>query len=106
MKPHNKAVAIQYKSLSELPEVVASASGDLASLVVQVAVENEVPVIEDAALAEALSEKHSEIPQELLRPLAEVLCFLFLVDQEWREEHGFMDELPGLSEENTEISHP
>jgi len=61
------------------PRVVAKGKGHIAEQIVQVARENDVPLLEDRNLANVLEamELESEIPPELYRAIAEVLVFIY-----------------------------
>jgi flagellar biosynthesis protein len=73
------AVALQYdKSAVPVPRVVARGRGDVGEAILRLAREHGVPVEENAALAEALSqvELGEDIPEGLYRAVAEVLIFI------------------------------
>ncbi len=84
-----KAVALQYKSINDLPQIVASGAGEVARQIMQIAEEFGVPVRRDDVLADMLSRLNigSVISPESYRLVAEVVCFLYHADQKWREEH-------------------
>lgn len=73
------AVALEYdKSAVPVPRVVAKGRGDTGAAILALAREHGVPVEENAALAEALSqvELGEDIPEALYRAVAEVLIFI------------------------------
>jgi flagellar biosynthesis protein len=73
------AVALEYdKSAVPVPRVVARGRGDTGAAILALAREHGVPVEENAALAEALSqvELGEDIPEALYRAVAEVLIFI------------------------------
>ena len=75
-----KAAALQYdQAKGAAPRVVAKGKGHIAEKIVQVARENDVPLVEDGNLAAVLEalELESEIPAELYRAVAEVLAFIY-----------------------------
>jgi flagellar biosynthesis protein len=75
-----RAAALRYdKGKNEAPEVVAVGSGLIADRIVEIAVEQGLPVREDPALAEALArlELEQEIPPELFAAVAEVLVWAY-----------------------------
>ncbi len=91
----NRAIALQYQDLKELPRVVAMGYGEIAKIIVALAEKSGIPVEEDHELSSLLSQLHTgdHIQHESLRLVAELLCFLYDVDSEWREEHAFLGKL-------------
>ncbi len=78
-----KAVALRYDRLKEnAPRVVASGKGYKAEKILEVAGEAEVPIYEDPTLVDMLSclDIGSEIPEELYSIVAEVLVFVYSLD--------------------------
>ena len=75
--PKSLAVALQYDHPG-VPRVTASGRGAVAEAILAAAREHNIPVEENPALAEALSqvEIDTEIPEELYRAVAEVLGFV------------------------------
>nr|WP_209006364.1 EscU/YscU/HrcU family type III secretion system export apparatus switch protein [Stappia sp. 28M-7] len=73
------AVALHYDHAGA-PRVTAKGRGVLAARILELAAEHGVPVEEDAALAEALSqiELDREIPIELYEAVAAVLRFILM----------------------------
>lgn len=73
------AVALRYDHAGA-PRVTAKGRGVLAARILELAAEHGVPVEEDAALAEALSqiELDREIPVELYEAVAAVLRFILM----------------------------
>lgn len=71
------AVALQYDHPG-VPRVTASGHGAVAEAILAAAREHNIPIEENPALAEALSqvEIDTEIPEELYRAVAEVLGFV------------------------------
>jgi flagellar biosynthesis protein len=79
-----KAAAIRYDERRDaLPKVTAQGRGKTAERIIDIAVEAEVPIIEDAALVSALLmlELGDEIPVELYRTVAKILTFLYETDR-------------------------
>jgi flagellar biosynthesis protein len=79
MKPPPLAVALQYdRSTVPVPRVVAKGRGETGEAILALAREHGVPIEENAALAEALSqvELGEDIPEALYRVVAEVLIFI------------------------------
>lgn len=89
-----RAVALKYvPGESEAPIVVAKGSGRLAETILEKAKEHGVPVQEDAALVEVLSQLDldQQIPAELYQLVAEVLSYVYRTDslaKEGRHRHG------------------
>jgi flagellar biosynthesis protein len=75
------AVALHYDKDKGAPRVVAKGRGEVGQRIIDVARANGVPLEENAALAEALSqvELEHEIPEELYRAVAQVLIFILRV---------------------------
>jgi flagellar biosynthetic protein FlhB len=81
VNPTHFAVAIRYQVESmAAPVVVAKGKNYLAQRIRQKAVEHQVPIIENAPLAQALYqsvEVGQEIPPHLYRAVAEILAYIF-----------------------------
>ncbi|MEP6715342.1 MAG: EscU/YscU/HrcU family type III secretion system export apparatus switch protein [Terriglobia bacterium] len=81
VNPTHYAVAIKYKQgAMTAPEVVAKGKNFLAARIRQRALENQVPIIENPPLAQALYksvEIGQEIPPHLYRAVAEILAYIF-----------------------------
>lgn len=83
--PRPAAAALKYDPVGhEAPQVVASGQGLIADEIVRLAKEHNVPLMEDAQLVEALSrlEITETIPRELYTVVAEILAYVFRVDEE------------------------
>lgn len=81
-----KAAALAYEpGESKAPKVIASGRGEIAEKIIEKAKEANVPIYEDAHLAEALSgiKIGSEIPPELYEVVAEVLAFISKLDDKY-----------------------
>jgi flagellar biosynthesis protein len=79
-KQLKKAAALKYDQARNMaPRVVAKGKGHVAQQIIQVARENDVPLLEDRNLANVLEamELESEIPAELYRAVAEVIVFIY-----------------------------
>jgi flagellar biosynthesis protein FlhB len=83
--PTQYAVALRYRSLEgEAPVVLARGRGHVATRIRQVANENDIPIVENRALAQALyksTEPGMEIPEELYAAVAEVLAYIHRMGQ-------------------------
>lgn len=84
-KPTDKtqtAVALLYDGIGT-PRVTASGIGLTGEQIIRLAIENDVPLREDEGLAQALSciPVGDEIPRELYLAVAEVLAFVYFLDE-------------------------
>jgi flagellar biosynthetic protein FlhB len=81
VNPTHYAVAIQYEQGGmAAPQVVAKGKNYLAARIRQRAIENQVPIIENPPLAQALYKSvdvGQEIPPDLYRAVAEILAYIF-----------------------------
>ena len=81
VNPTHFAVAIRYQmETMAAPVVVAKGKNYLAARIRQRAVENQVPIVENPPLAQALYksvEVGHEIPAHLYRAVAEILAYIF-----------------------------
>ncbi|MDI6817563.1 MAG: EscU/YscU/HrcU family type III secretion system export apparatus switch protein [Actinomycetota bacterium] len=78
-----KAIALGYAADKDsAPKVLARGSGLVADRIMELAKEKGVTLYEDAALVEALSaiDIGKEIPEELYKVVAEVLAFIYALD--------------------------
>ena len=84
-----RATALKYDlGANDTPEVVATGTGEVAQEIIDVAQEHHVPVYRDPALANALGqlELGSLIPPELYKAVAEVLVFVYSLDQAHKKQ--------------------
>jgi len=83
----SRAVALQYGEDDDIPKVIASGAGELARQIIEIAVENKVPLFRNDALSDMLSglEVGAEISQESYTLVAEIISFLFQTDREWQK---------------------
>jgi len=81
VNPTHYSVAIQYEIQSmAAPRVLAKGKNYLARRIRELALQHEVPIIENQPLAQALyksAEVGQEIPPDLYRAVAEVLAYIF-----------------------------
>jgi flagellar biosynthesis protein len=80
METKKKAAAVKYHLKStDAPRVVAKGRGVIADKILEIAKENNVPLLEDNNLVQVLEalDIDSEIPPELYRAVAEVLVFIY-----------------------------
>ena len=83
-KNHKKAVALRYrKGTDKAPKVVAKGLNDIAQKILEVAEEEEVPVIEDQNAVEEFYgiDLNLEIPPEMYKIAAEVLAYVYSMDR-------------------------
>lgn len=78
------AVALRYPEWADAPYISAKAKGSVAERLVRIADENDVPVVEDAELANVLSLKSlgSFIPESTYGAIATIFAFLIKLDEE------------------------
>ena len=79
------ATALRYDpNREEAPRVIASGRGEVAHRILNAAQAAGIPVHTDSTLAELLGQLHlgTEIPPELYQLIAEVLAFVYRIDQE------------------------
>lgn len=78
-----QAIALQYNVGEEAPTIVASGTGILADKIIEKARESDVPLYEDAKLANTLSklEIGDMIPPELYNVVAQILVFVDNLDK-------------------------
>lgn len=88
MKDEKKlAVALKFdRESGDAPRVVAKGQGDIADNIVARAEEAGVRAIENPVLAKELMtlELQEEIPEELYSAVAEIMAFIYRLDQESR----------------------
>lgn len=83
-----KAVALRYEpNRDEVHAVAAKGKGKLAEKIIALAREHGVPITEDPDLVEVLArlELDQEIPPELYLVVAEVLVFVYKINDRWRD---------------------
>ncbi len=88
-KPPAKAIAIVYnENESAAPKVVATGKGVIAEKIIATAREAGIHIQEDADLVELLSKipVGDEIPTELYQTVAEVLAFVYQINEKFKEK--------------------
>jgi flagellar biosynthesis protein len=88
-KSPNKAVAILYnENDSAAPKVVASGKGVIAEKIINTARDAGIHIQEDANLVELLSKVQvgEEIPTDLYQTVAEVLAFVYKIDEKFKQK--------------------
>ncbi len=85
------AIALKYDTAEDqAPVVVASGRGPIAAAIVDAAQAAGVPLHEDISLAALLArlETGTQIPPELYQAVAQVIAFVWLLDQDRRLKGG------------------
>lgn len=82
-KEISQAVALQYNEKNNAPKVVAKGNGFIADNIIKAAKQNSVPVYKNKTLAGMLMavELDREIPPDLYTAVAEVLAYVYRMDQ-------------------------
>jgi len=90
--PIRLAIALRYDSLAmPAPMVVARGAGVIAQRIREVATENDVPIVENKPLAQALYKTvglNASIPENLFQPVAEVLAYVYSLKAESNIDQG------------------
>ncbi len=88
-KKLQKAVALSYKKEQGAPLVVASGQGAMAEKILSTASEAGVEVVADPDLVELLAgiPLGMEIPAELYQAVAEVLAFVYRVNNKYKDDN-------------------
>ncbi len=84
---HKLAAAIKYDSAGDsAPQVTASGRGIIAEKIIAIAEENGIPIKNDPDLVQILSKLNvgAEIPVELYRAVAEILAFVYSLNENQR----------------------
>lgn len=93
----DRAIALHYKDAGELPKVTATGFGEIAKKIVELANQHNIPVQENAALANMLSKARpgQGISTASFSLVAQVISFLYHTDKEWSDTHEFLDPIIG-----------
>ena len=86
-KPINKAVAILYdESKGSAPKIIATGKGVVAEKIIETARKAGIHIQEDPNLVELLSKIPigNEIPTELYQTVAEVLAFVYQINEKFK----------------------
>jgi len=85
MKKNEVAVALSY-ARGDIPRVIAKGTGEIAKRIIATAQELGIPVQQNELLVEALAriELTGEIPPELYQAVAEVLAFVYRLDDAYK----------------------
>lgn len=85
---NQKAVALKYdKTKDNAPKVIGKGKGEIASNIVKLAKEHDIPIKKDEDLVELLSKVDidKEIPPNLYKAVAEVFSFLYKITNDKRK---------------------
>ncbi len=83
-----KGVALGFESSDSAPRVLAVASGLLVDVLLRIAEKHNIAVYSDPDLAESLSalKPGVEIPERLFKAVAEVLAYVYRINDEFRRK--------------------
>ena len=86
-------MALQYRDLESLPSVCAAGTGEWARRIMALAKEHDIRIEQNPELTEMLVglKAGEAVNPESFSLVAELICFLYHVDREWREQHSFLD---------------
>jgi flagellar biosynthesis protein len=90
-EPAKKAVALRYvPALDRAPKVTAKGSGLLAQKIIELAQKYGIPIKEDPVLIQVLSQLDfdQEVPPSIYVVVAEILAFVYSVNNRWRRDEG------------------
>ena len=79
-KQSSKAAAVSYDAGKDrAPRVVAKGSGNVADKIIEIARQHDIPMVKDKNLVQVLEalDLNTEIPAELYRAVAEILAFIY-----------------------------
>ena len=88
MEDIQKAIALKYdKKENGAPKVIGKGKGIIAEQIIAIAKKNKVPVYPDRDLVQVLEalDLDFEIPPDLYRAVAEVLVFIYEMNQKFEE---------------------
>ncbi|MHB8829995.1 MAG: EscU/YscU/HrcU family type III secretion system export apparatus switch protein [Syntrophales bacterium] len=86
-KKITEAAALKYDSKKDVaPRVTAKGKGNIAEKIIELAKKNDIPIKSDPALVQLLSKVDIEeqIPLELYRAVAEILAFVYSMNEKRR----------------------
>ena len=77
MSTSREAIALVYDGGEQAPTITAKGEGDLAQQIIDLAMQYEVPIYENAELTRMLArmELGDQIPEALYRTIAEIIAF-------------------------------
>ena len=90
-EPRKRAVALQYDRENKgIPRVLAKGQGGVADRILEIAVEKGIPLYNDPELLEVLGQLDvgAEIQPELYQAVAEVLIYIYRMNQKKKGQQG------------------
>jgi flagellar biosynthesis protein len=88
-KKNTIATAIKYDNKRDAaPKLTAKGRGLIAEKIIKLAMEHNIPIREDPALVQILSrlDIDEQIPPEIYKAIAEILAFVYSVNEQYREK--------------------
>jgi len=85
----SKAVALKYdKDVNNAPEVVASGQRYIATSIIKIAKQNDIPIKKDEDMVELLSkiDINKEVPDTMYKAVAEIFSFIYEITNDKREK--------------------
>ena len=98
-KENLQAIAIKYdQKAKKAPTIVATGRGKIARQILDLAEENNIPMVEDPGLSKLLSSLKikSEIPPKLFKVIAEILAFIFYLENMAKKKAGLRSKFKRL----------
>ena len=89
-KKNTIAAAIKYDDKRDAaPKLTAKGRGSIAEKIIKLAMEHNIPIKQDPALVQILSrlDIDEQIPLEIYKAIAEILAFVYSVNEQYREKH-------------------
>lgn len=83
------AAALRYRPDDDVaPKIVAKGEGELAKRIIELAEQHGIPIKQDPDLVAVLAklDLDTEIPNELYQPIAEILSFLYRVNEQQKKK--------------------
>jgi flagellar biosynthesis protein len=93
----SSAAALKYRPPDDgAPRLVAKGTGEIAERILELARENNIPIHEDPDLLTVLSQLDldKEIPSELYKPIAEILSFVYRVNERAKSDETSSTDRP------------
>ena len=87
-KKNTIAAAIKYDDKRDAaPKLTAKGRGSIAEKIIKLAMEHNIPIRKDPALVQILSrlDIDEQIPPEIYKAIAEILAFVYSVNEQYRE---------------------
>lgn len=84
-KQARKAIALKYNEETDpAPKLIAKGKDAAADEIIQIAKQHNIPIQEDAALVQFLTELeiNETIPEELYEAVAEIFAFIYRIEKE------------------------